>query len=70
MVQSGNNFSTYGSITYDNPNATYGGITSPLMATNIQGSGYSVQFTFVSDNTNSPYSIQGLLFEFSVNGRN
>tara|TARA_Y100000780_G_scaffold231810_1_gene259037 strand:- start:578 stop:2176 length:1599 start_codon:yes stop_codon:yes gene_type:complete len=70
MLQSGNSFSTYGSITYDNPDAKYGGITSPLMATNIQGSGYSVQFTFVSDNTNSPYSIQGLLFEFSVNGRN
>ena len=69
-MDSGRSFATYGSVVYDDPDVTYGGIRTPLMISNIQGSGYSVQFTFVGNNTNSPYSIQGLLFEFSVNGRN
>lgn len=69
-LTSGGMFSSYGTAVYADPTSTYGAITAPMMLQNIQGSGYSAQFTFVTNDISDPFSIQGLLFEFSVNGRN
>jgi hypothetical protein len=56
-------------ITYNGFNVTYGGAEKPIMTTDIQGSGYSVKVTYVTLGVNSPHSIQGMVFEFSVAGR-
>jgi hypothetical protein len=39
------------------------------MITDVQGSGFSAQATFVTVGQSEPFSIQGLVFEFSVAGR-
>jgi len=56
-------------ITYGGTNIKYGGSSKPIMTTAIQGSGYSTQLTYVSYGDFYPYSIQGMVFEFSVAGR-
>ena len=56
-------------ITYDGENVIYGGASKPIMTSNIQGSGFSVRATFVTDGQTEPFSIQGLVFEFSTAGR-
>jgi len=56
-------------IIYGGANTKYGGSTKPIMTTELQGSGYSTQLTFVSSGDFHPYSIQGMVFEFSVAGR-
>lgn len=55
--------------TYGGTNILYGGNNKPIMVTDLQGSGFSVQATFVAIGQTKPFSIQGLVFEFSVNGR-
>ena len=57
------------SITYSGPNVTYGGNSKPIMTSDIQGSGFSSRATFVTVGQSEPYSIQGLVFEFSISGR-
>jgi hypothetical protein len=47
----------------------YGGAGQPVFTTNIQGSGYAVQCSIVTSGIFSPYTIQGLVYEFSVKGR-
>lgn len=49
--------------------ATYGAITQPILHTNIQGSGFSTKFSFVSNGTDSSYTIQGIVIEYSAKGR-
>jgi len=39
------------------------------MVNDIQGSGFSVQATFVTDGIFDPYTIQGLVLEYSKAGR-
>tara|TARA_B100000035_G_scaffold68160_1_gene55700 strand:- start:7066 stop:8772 length:1707 start_codon:yes stop_codon:yes gene_type:complete len=56
-------------IEYGGTNVNYGGTSKPIMSTSIQGSGYASQLTFVSYGEFDPYSIQGMVFEFSVAGR-
>ena len=56
-------------ITYNGTNVVYGGASKPVMASDIQGSGFSVRATFVTDGQSEPFSIQGLVYEFSVAGR-
>ena len=56
-------------ITYNASDVLYGGNTKPIMTSNIQGSGFSVQATFVTVGQTEPYSIQGMVFEYSVAGR-
>lgn len=56
-------------IDYAGANVLYGGNSKPIMSTNIQGSGFSVRAEFVSIGQFDPYSIQGLVFEYSVSGR-
>ena len=39
------------------------------MTTDVQGSGFAVSATFVTIGQSEPFSIQGLVFEFSTAGR-
>jgi hypothetical protein len=57
------------SINYAGANILYGGASKPIMTSDIQGSGFSVRATFVTVGQFEPYSIQGMVFEFSVAGR-
>ena len=56
-------------VTYNGTNIVYGGASKPVMTSDIQGSGFSVRATFVTDGQSEPFSIQGLVFEFSAAGR-
>ena len=56
-------------VEYGGEEVTYGGATKPIMLNNIQGSGYSVQLTFVSSGDFKPHSIQGVVFEFAQSGK-
>lgn len=56
-------------IIYAGTNVNYGGTDKPIISTPIQGSGYAVQLTYVTLGVFDPYSIQGMVFEFSVAGR-
>tara|TARA_E500000178_G_scaffold290745_1_gene294324 strand:- start:506 stop:2140 length:1635 start_codon:yes stop_codon:yes gene_type:complete len=58
-------------IFYGGTNVKYGGNEKPIMSTDIQGSGYAVKVTYVTlGAANASHSIQGMVFEFSVAGRN
>ena len=56
-------------INYNGSNVIYGGASKPIMTSDIQGSGFSVRATFVTDGQSEPFSIQGLVYEFSAAGR-
>ncbi len=56
-------------IDYGAANVLYGGNSKPIMQTDVQGSGFAVSATFVTNGTSEPFSIQGLVFEFSLAGR-
>ena len=56
-------------ITYNGDNVIYGGASKPVITSDIQGSGFSCRATFVTDGQSEPFSIQGLVFEFSAAGR-
>lgn len=56
-------------INYAGANVLYGGNSKPIMTTDIQGSGFSVRATFVTVGQFDPYSIQGIVFEYTVAGR-
>lgn len=56
-------------IKYDGVNVRYGGTEKPIINTAIQGSGYSTRLTYVTIGQFPSYSIQGIVFEFSVAGR-
>ena len=56
-------------ITYDGANVVYGGSSKPIMTSDIQGSGFSIKATYVTVGNFEPYSIQGIVFEYSTAGR-
>ena len=56
-------------VDYGATNVIYGGTDKPIITTSIQGSGYAIQLTFVTLGAFDPYSVQGMVFEFSVAGR-
>ena len=56
-------------ITYGGTDIKYGGSSKPVIVSDIQGSGYAARATFVTDGTDSPHSIQGLVFEYGNSGR-
>jgi hypothetical protein len=49
--------------------SVYATTPPPIIFNNVQGSGFSVKATFVTNQNDVPFSIQGIVFEFSVNGR-
>lgn len=56
-------------INYGGTNINYGGNEKPIITTSIQGSGFATQLAFVTYGDFNPYSIQGIVFEFSIAGR-
>ena len=56
-------------IDFAGANILYGGNSKPIMTSDIQGSGFSSRAIFVTVGQSEPYSIQGLVFEFSISGR-
>lgn len=62
---------TYGgrNIDYGAANIVYGGSEKPIMETAVQGSGFALRATFVTVGQYNPFSIQGLVIEYSVAGR-
>lgn len=63
----GNVGAIYGTAIYGT--AVYSGGTTPVLVSNVEGSGQSVQIKYSSVDTNPSYTIQGTLFEFHVEGR-
>jgi hypothetical protein len=59
----------YSTAIYDSAAAVYDGNPSPVVKTNISGSGFSVSFTYVTDDTNPSHNIQGLVMNFTYNDR-
>ena len=47
----------------------FGGAESPLIRTPLQGSGYSNNFTIISEDSNAPYTINGFYIDFIPSGR-
>ena len=58
----------YNEAVYD-ANAIFDGNPSPVRKTNISGSGYSVAFKFVTNDTSASHTIQGLVLNYSTNDR-
>ena len=56
-------------IEYGSPVVIYGGSEKPLISSNVEGSGFSARFTYVAFNASNPFSIQGLVIDYSQNGR-
>ena len=56
-------------INYNTTNVLYGGSSKPIMTSDIQGSGFAAQATFVAVGQTEPFSIQGMVFEFTSAGR-
>jgi len=56
-------------INYSGTNINYGGNEKPIIVTDVQGSGFACQLSFVTYGDFNPYSIQGIVFEFSIAGR-
>lgn len=61
------NFSYYGQATYGS--STYSQIKNPIFEQNIQGSGFSMSVTYSSNDDNAPYTIQGAIYDFDIDGR-
>lgn len=49
--------------------AVYGNQPIPVTLKNIEGSGYAMQMSFFTNDTDDPYTIQGFVYEFAVDGR-
>ena len=59
----------YGEATYDGGFIYGGGTTSPVIRTSLNGSFFSVKFTFTTNDTNSSHSINGFLVEITQQER-
>lgn len=65
---------TFGSAAYYNvalydSNAIFDGNPSPVTKTNITGSGFSISFKYVANDTNASHTIQGMVLNYSTNDR-
>lgn len=58
----------YNEAVYDAA-AIYDGNPSPVEKTNISGSGFSIGFRYVTNDTNASHTIQGLVLNYAVNDR-
>lgn len=68
--------STSSSSLYDNPSSIYDSVTTiyggserGVVSTNIQGHFFSSRYTFTTQGNYPPFTIQGLVIEFSAKGR-
>lgn len=67
VAAQGGTSSTYGFALYGV--STYSSVESPVTLVNIQGSGFSSQFAFVSYDKNPPFTIHGYVVEYSADGK-
>ena len=58
----------YNEAVYD-ATATYDGNPSPVERTTFAGSGFSIAFKYVTNDTNESHTIQGLVLNFAMNDR-
>lgn len=58
----------YNEALYDSA-AIFDGNPSPVEKTNIAGSGFSIAFKYVTNDTNASHTIQGLVLNYSTNDR-
>lgn len=58
----------YNEAVYDAA-AIFDGNPSPVEKTNIAGSGFSIAFKYVTNDTNASHTIQGLVMNYSMNDR-
>jgi len=58
---------TYGTGVYGT--STYATQVLPVRIKNVEGSGFSNRLTFSTSDMNDSYSIQGIVYEYAVNGR-
>lgn len=58
----------YNEAVYDAA-AVFDGNPSPVEKTNIAGSGFSIAFKYVTNDTNASHTIQGLVMNYSMNDR-
>ncbi len=58
----------YNEAVYDAA-AIYDGNPSPVTKTNIAGSGFSIAFRYVTNDTNASHDIQGIVLNYAVNDR-
>jgi len=54
---------------FDDGNLFNASSSQPVFPINIQGSAYSIQVSIVSQGNYAPYTIQGIVYELSVKGR-
>lgn len=60
--------SYYNEAVYD-ANAIFDGNPSPVEKTNIDGSGFSIAFKYVTNDTNASHTIQGIVLNYATNDR-
>ena len=58
----------YNEAVYDST-SIYDGNPSPVVKTNISGSGFSVSLRYVTNDTNASHTIQGIVLNFAYNDR-
>jgi hypothetical protein len=56
-------------VNYSSDRVNYGGSSKPVIVTDVQGSGYSASLTLVTAGQSFPFTLQGLVLEFSTSGR-
>lgn len=49
--------------------ASYGGLLRPKIISNLEGSFFSIRTTFTTYGDKDPYSVHGIIYEYSVKGR-
>ena len=59
----------YNEAIYDEANTIWSGNPSPVQRVNVSGSGKSVSFRYVTNDTNAAHSIQGIVVTFGVGDR-
>lgn len=59
----------YNEAIYDDSSVTWSGNPSPVQRVNVSGSGKSVSFRYVTNDTNASHSIQGIVVTFGVGDR-
>jgi hypothetical protein len=58
----------YNEAVYDSA-AVFDGNPSPVEKVNIEGSGFSIAFKYVTNDTNASHTVQGLVMNYSMNDR-
>ena len=59
----------YNEAVYNDTSTIWSGNPSPVQRVNVSGSGKSVSFRYVTNDTNASHSIQGIVVTFGVGDR-